>query len=86
MPPALKTELVRLRKDARGSLTQADVTAYLARHGLRVSESTVGDFERGKYLPSDKRFVRLYAAAIGQSQAAILKAWKATKGTRKRSG
>jgi len=86
MPKPLNTELTRLRKAAPGSITQAGVVDYLKRHRLKVAVVTVGDFERGKYLPANPRFITLYAKAIGRSRAAVLKAWGATKGTRKRTG
>lgn len=77
------TPLILMRRAARGSLTQADVVAFMKDNGLKRDQVTISDFERAKYLGPDE-FVALYAQAIGQSVAAVRRAWEETRTARSR--
>jgi hypothetical protein len=74
----LKTPVTRLRKDAPGSLTAADVAAYFSRHGYPLKPGTISAFERAQFkTPPDRMFI-LYARAIGRSTKEIRAAYAAT--------
>jgi len=82
VPKALNTPLTQLRRDAPGSITQADVSAFMKERGLDLETITIGDFERGKYQPADPRFIPLYAKRIGATQAAVRRAYEKTRKAR----
>ncbi len=62
----LNAPLTKLRKDAPGSITAADVAAYFKRRRFPRDIRTIGAFERGLIQNPPNRFVELYAEAIGQ--------------------
>lgn len=74
--PPLDTPLTQLRLDAPGSLRQSDISAFMGEAGLELARITISDFERGKYLPADPRFIPLYAQAIGKSRKAVREAYE----------
>lgn len=59
------TPLTKLRRAAPGSLTLADIRAFFARRRYPRALQTLSSFERGVYKESPRRFIELYAEAIG---------------------
>ena len=61
----LNTPLTKLRKSAPGSLTLAALAAHFARRRFPRALQTLSSFERGVYKEPPRRFIELYAEAIG---------------------
>ena len=80
----LMTPVTRLRKDAPGSLTAADVAAFMTKHGYPITANAIGNFERAEVLKPPARFVQLYAACTGRATDEVVGAHAATLRMRKR--
>ena len=61
----LNTPLTKLRKAAPGSLTLSAVQAHFSRRRYPRAVQTLSSFERGVYKQPPRRFIELYAEAIG---------------------
>jgi hypothetical protein len=59
------TPLTKLRRAAPGSLTLADLRAFFARKRYPRALPTLSSFERGVYKDPPRRFLEVYAEAIG---------------------
>lgn len=77
MPKLNRSPLYQLRREAPGSLRLEDVANFMDEQGFAVKPQMVGDFERGKYMPADERFLDLYARAIRKSRKAVREAYDA---------
>lgn len=80
----LMTLVTRIRKDAPGSLTAADVAAHFKRRGYPRKIGTITAFERGQIKSPPARFVELYAEAVGRSTTEVQAAHAATVRQRER--
>lgn len=61
----LNTPLTKLRRAAPGSLTLSALQAFFARRRYPRALPTLSSFERGVYKQPPRRFIELYAQAIG---------------------
>lgn len=59
------TPLTKLRRAAPGSLTLAALRAFFARKRYPRALPTLSSFERGVYKDPPRRFIEVYAEAIG---------------------
>jgi hypothetical protein len=74
----LNTPVLKLRKKAPGSLTAADVAAYMKRKRYPRTRVAVSAFESGQIKNPPDRFVDLYSECIGQPAAVVRDAHRKT--------
>lgn len=60
-----------MRRNAPGDLTLQRVARFFAARRYPRTSSTIGDFERGKYLEVADRFIELWSEAVGQDPAHV---------------
>ena len=81
----LNTPLTKLRKDAPGSITAADVAAHFKRRRFPRDARTIGDFERAIYKSPPDRMFELYAECVGRPVSVVRAAYARTRAMRERS-
>lgn len=81
----LKTELTTTRRNAPGGWTLARMARFFASRRYPRAAVTIGDFERGKYLAVEERFLELWGAALGLSLEQVREMYARVRRQRERA-
>jgi len=80
----LNTPVTKLRKEAPGSLTAAQVAAFFRRRRFPRGRSTIDAFERATFIRPPDRFFELYAECVGVPVERVRAAYYRTRAMRER--